>query len=164
MYFILMLNMTFSYLFILMNHPLSLGGILLIQTILMSLLTGFIMHKFWFSYILFLIMIGGMLIMFIYMTSIASNEKFKIPSNISIAFTILSMLTLLTLLYSLDFSNMYPLKYFNFFNFFNLKLSLNKFFNFPDMKFLLFLMIYLLITLIMVVKITDKNSGPLRQK
>nr|AXS66525.1 NADH dehydrogenase subunit 6 [Coleoptera sp. 29 KM-2017] len=164
MYFILLLNFILSYLFILMNHPLSLGAILLMQTLTMSLITGFILHKFWFSYILFLIMIGGMLIMFIYMTSIASNEKFKIPKKISIFIITFSIIIFSLLYLKLDFSEMYSMKYFNLFNFLNLKLSLNKFFNYPNMKFLLFLMIYLLITLIMVVKITDKNSGPLRQK
>nr|AXS66138.1 NADH dehydrogenase subunit 6 [Curculionoidea sp. 30 KM-2017] len=164
MYFILMLNLILSFLFILMNHPLSLGGTLLMQTISISLLTGYILHSFWFSYILFLIMIGGLLIMFIYMTSIASNEKFKIPKTLTIFLIALSILLFSIMLMKSDFSHFIHLKYFNFFEYLNLESSLNKFFNLPNMKFLIFLMIYLLITLIAVVKITDKNTGPLRQK
>nr|ARH54816.1 NADH dehydrogenase subunit 6 [Trigonopterus sp. 5 AH-2016] len=149
-----------------MNHPMSLGSILLLQTILIALASGHIYLNFWFSYILFLIMIGGMLVMFIYMTSIASNEKFKIPkySEILMALTLtvlLSSLLYMDSFYSLQFSSLIlslPS------NLHIVNLNMNKYFNLPSMTIMIFLMIYLLITLIAIVKITKNTKGTLRQK
>nr|ARH54322.1 NADH dehydrogenase subunit 6 [Curculionidae sp. 6 AH-2016] len=159
------LNWTFSMIFIYMNHPLSLGCMLLIQTILISLSTGLIYSNFWFSYILFLIMIGGMLIMFIYMTSIASNEKFKLPKLMNIFSLTMIIFIILTMILM---DNFYSELNMNKFVIFNLNLynnlNLNKYFNYPNMLMMLFLMIYLLMTLIATVKIVDKNYGTLRQK
>ena len=49
------------------------GLTLLIQTILVSIISGLITKTFWFSYILFLVFLGGILVLFIYVTSLASN-------------------------------------------------------------------------------------------
>nr|ARH54296.1 NADH dehydrogenase subunit 6 [Curculionidae sp. 3 AH-2016] len=156
----------FSMFFMIMNHPMSLGGILVIQTILMALTTGFLFMNFWFSYIIFLVMIGGLLVMFIYMTSIASNEKFEFPKNfiymIMLSFFIMAiMFKFKDNFYTFQFYNLSMLKMFSFpiKNF-----NLNKYFNYPGMFVLTLLMIYLLITLIAIVKITGKNYGSLRQK
>nr|AXS64841.1 NADH dehydrogenase subunit 6 [Staphylinoidea sp. 12 KM-2017] len=161
MIFMIILN---SSLFMLLNHPMSMGLILLIQTILISLITGFMFMNYWFSYILFLIMIGGMLILFIYMTSIASNEKFKFSNKI------LMMMMSILIMYSLSFmmlDNFLP--YYSSFsssmmNSFNFKLNLSKFFNMPSIIIMFTMIIYLFITLIAVVKISNINMGPLRQK
>jgi len=47
---------------------------------IICLIRGTIYRRFWFSYILFIIIIGGMLVLFIYITRLASNEIFS-PSN-----------------------------------------------------------------------------------
>nr|ARH55195.1 NADH dehydrogenase subunit 6 [Setarhynchus sp. AH-2016] len=165
--FLVLLNCTFSLMFMCFNHPLSMGCILLIQTILVSLSSGYFYYNFWYSYILFLIMIGGMLVMFIYMTSIASNEKFKIPKLKLSTMIILGFPIILTFFLLKD--NFYS----NMNNMMNImlpqsmiinNLSLNKFFCYPNMFFMISLMLYLLITLIAIVKLTNKNLGTLRQK
>nr|ARH54465.1 NADH dehydrogenase subunit 6 [Medon piceus] len=159
----LTLSLLLSSIFFMMKHPLSLGMILLLQTITSTLISGMLTMNFWFSYILFLIMIGGMLVLFIYMTSIASNEMFNFSKKIMMMI-ILIFIVMMFLMNHLN--NLYN-NYLNF-TFMNLmnpiNLSLNKFINFPS-NFILFMMIiYLFMTLIAVVKITDMNSGPLRQK
>nr|ARH54101.1 NADH dehydrogenase subunit 6 [Arachnobas tricolor] len=164
----LLLNWTFSMIFLFLNHPLSLGCILLTQAILIALASGYMFFNFWFSYILFLIMIGGMLVMFIYMTSIASNEKFKLPKFMTL-FCLLMFLTLsfmmilkdnfYTYMLNIQFLSSHPMNI----NF-SMNLSLNKYFNYPGMFILISLMIYLLLTLIAIVKIIGKSSGTLRQK
>nr|AFU50187.1 NADH dehydrogenase subunit 6 [Prioninae sp. MJTNT-2012] len=152
--------------FLFMKHPLSFGLILLLQTILVALSTGMMNYNYWFSYMLFLIMVGGMLVLFIYMTSIASNEKFKFSSKIM-------MMTLGMLITSA--SLMIVDKFFLNTNMFMQDLipqnmnssnnfSMTKFFNWPSSMNLIMIMVYLLITLIMVVKITNIKYGPLRQK
>nr|YP_010693593.1 NADH dehydrogenase subunit 6 [Scolytoplatypus raja]WCB99784.1 NADH dehydrogenase subunit 6 [Scolytoplatypus raja] len=155
---------TFVLLFI--DHPMSLGLILLINSILISLLSGSFYVNFWFSYILFLVMVSGLLIMFIYMTSVASNEKFKI--NMKSLFTCLFFFMIYLLIF-LILDNFYftmkPLSSTTFFmeEIFNNKI-LSKSFNSPNMFLLLLLMIYLLLALIMAAKVTLHSMGPLRQK
>nr|ALO71186.1 NADH deshydrogenase subunit 6 [Tasgius compressus] len=157
---ILMLSM----LFIFLTHPLSMGIVLLIQTILVSLISGLLNINFWFSYILFLIMIGGMLVLFIYMTSIASNEKFSFSNWLFLFMIIMMILSIISFLF-LDnfFINMinYSEKFDSNNNF---NMNLNKFLNYPSNIILFMMIIYLFITLIAVVKITDIKFGPLRQK
>nr|YP_010936425.1 NADH dehydrogenase subunit 6 [Curculio bimaculatus]WKW54878.1 NADH dehydrogenase subunit 6 [Curculio bimaculatus] len=161
-----LLNWTFSIIFMLLNHPLSLGGTLLIQTILMTLMSSLFFYNFWFSYILFLIMVGGMLVMFIYMTSIASNEKFSFPKMPLIMLMTMVLMFILMLFLIDKFYSMIVSTKFNSLNQSLLIMSMNlsKFYNLPNMNLLIFLMIYLLITLIVVVKIIGKPFGSLRQK
>nr|ARH54179.1 NADH dehydrogenase subunit 6 [Chrysomela populi] len=149
-----------------LNHPLSLGMILLMQTIMTSLLTGMLNTNYWFSYILFLIMIGGMLILFIYMTSIASNEKFKFSYKLIMMFMLFMTIIMIMLLMDYYYFNMKMnlSDQLNQNNLNNFKLSMNKYMNYPQNLIMLMMIMYLLITLIMVVKITNVHYGPLRQK
>nr|ATN28882.1 NADH dehydrogenase subunit 6 [Batocera lineolata] len=154
-----------AFILMFMNHPLSFGLILLLQTITVALLTGLMNYNFWYSYILFLIMIGGMLILFIYMTSIASNEKFNFSNKLSILALTIRIIGTLTIMIDPFYMNLiYINDLLNQMNVFNYKTSFNKIMFWP-MNMIFFMMIsYLLITLIMVVKITKTQSGPLRQK
>nr|ARH54192.1 NADH dehydrogenase subunit 6 [Coleoptera sp. 1 AH-2016] len=161
------MNIFFSMIFIILNHPLSMGSILLIQTITVALLSGYLFFNFWLSYILFLIMIGGLLVMFIYMTSIASNNKFQLPKFSLIFMSINFMIMMITINYFLDnfFSNMINLMIPKLSWIDGIEnLSLSKYFNYPSMFILITLMIYLLITLIAIVKIIEKKNLSLRQK
>nr|AXS64821.1 NADH dehydrogenase subunit 6 [Cerambycidae sp. 3 KM-2017] len=162
----MLMSIAMSITFMFLNHPLSFGFILLTQTIVVSLLTGFLHLNYWYSYILFLIMIGGMLVLFIYMTSVASNEKFKFSPFLVILISSFFIITLLSFLIDGTLTNLFSSNYdlMNQNYHFNFKISMNKYLNWP-MNYIFFMMIiYLLITLIMVVKITDIQYGPLRQK
>nr|YP_010759139.1 NADH dehydrogenase subunit 6 [Myladina unguiculina]WEX49729.1 NADH dehydrogenase subunit 6 [Myladina unguiculina] len=155
------INMLMSLIFLTMTHPLSMGLILLIQTIMVSLISGNYNFNYWYSYILFLILIGGMLVLFMYMTSIASNEKFMF----NMKYLMLSPFIVMPLI----------LPYFNIeLNLMNnetmmftmnkiINTSLNKYINFPLNILLMFTIIYLLLALIATVKITNFKKGPVRQ-
>nr|YP_009434122.1 NADH dehydrogenase subunit 6 [Epicauta tibialis]APB02762.1 NADH dehydrogenase subunit 6 [Epicauta tibialis] len=162
MLFIFM-NLTFSILFIFLSHPLSLGLTLIIQTSLISLITGKMCFNFWFSYILFLIMIGGLLILFIYMTSVASNEKFHF--NLKLFVFIMTIIGLLTLT-SLFHINLDPMVNNDMTSYQKnwLNISMIKYTYIPMNILLTFLILYLFITLIAVVKIINTKFGPLRPK
>nr|QZI85909.1 NADH dehydrogenase subunit 6 [Aromia bungii]UUL71584.1 NADH dehydrogenase subunit 6 [Aromia bungii]UZA66538.1 NADH dehydrogenase subunit 6 [Aromia bungii] len=167
MFLILTTMVINSMMFLFMTHPLSLGLILLIQTLLIALMTGIMSLNFWFSYILFLIMVGGMLILFIYMTSVASNEKFKFSFKI-LVYLIMMMIGLLIMNFWADHSMMYKLMNIDLNKFLIMysssSLIMSKYMNLPSSLIFLSMIIYLLITLIVVVKISNINSGPLRQK
>nr|YP_009988051.1 NADH dehydrogenase subunit 6 [Doleschallia melana]QNL34355.1 NADH dehydrogenase subunit 6 [Doleschallia melana] len=169
MFLSLMLIFTSIFMFFL-NHPFSMGLMILIQTLFMCLLSSMLINTYWFSYILFLVFLGGLLVLFIYVSSIASNELFKISLfNKSFIFY-----TLILFFISLMFKNNLFWMNFSFNdemnNLFNLFLFSNNEFNFNLSKLynkqtymlILMMIIYLFITLIAVVKITNIFFGPLR--
>nr|QVL29509.1 NADH dehydrogenase subunit 6 [Ceratitis rosa] len=158
-----------SFIFIQMNHPLAMGLMLLIQTIQICLLTGLMAKSFWFSYILFLIFLGGMLVLFIYVTSLASNEMFSLSMKLTtislIIFSIIMIVYILLDKTSSSFfihnNEMQPIHHLNMLMKEN-SLNLQKLYNYPTNFLTILLMNYLLITLIAVVKITKLFYGPLR--
>nr|QXG19573.1 NADH dehydrogenase subunit 6 [Drosophila teissieri] len=163
------LIITTSIIFFNMIHPLALGLTLLIQTIFVCLLSGLMTKSFWYSYILFLIFLGGMLVLFIYVTSLASNEMF----NLSIKLTLFSVFILFFMFILSMILDKTSITLFLMNNemqsiiemnsyFTENSLSLNKLYNFPTNFVTILLMNYLLITLIVVVKITKLFKGPIR--
>lgn len=160
-----------AFLFTQTNHPISIGLILLIQTILRCGLSGIITKNFWFSYILFLVFIGGILILFIYMASLASNEKIKFNTFL---LTKLFRIILFTIIIIFIIDKRLLLNIFNnteiiIFNeqIFLIKenfLRLSKLYEKPNYIIILLIINYLLLTLIVVVKITNSFLGPLRPK
>nr|APX39989.1 NADH dehydrogenase subunit 6 [Cryptocephalus cynarae] len=164
---IILLIMILSTMCCLMNHPLTLGLILLLQTLMIALLTGLMSLNFWPSYIIFLIMIGGMLILFMYMTSVASNEKFKFSYKLSIYITSSTIMTII-LSFSMDKHLMAQkfkmIETFNSQEYIYPQLFMNKFINFPHNLIYLMMIIYLLITLIAIVKISNKTKSTMRMK
>nr|AWB98963.1 NADH dehydrogenase subunit 6 [Anopheles peryassui] len=158
-----------SFIFMQMKHPLSMGLMLLTQTFLTCLLTGIYVKTFWFSYILFLIFLGGMLILFIYVTSLSSNEMFTMSFNLTllssfIFFIITFIFIILDKSLIEQFIMNMEMEKFSFNN--NLIneniLFLNKMYNFPTNLITLLLINYLFLTLLVTVKITKKFYGPLR--
>nr|YP_009689627.1 NADH dehydrogenase subunit 6 [Limatus flavisetosus]QEE94330.1 NADH dehydrogenase subunit 6 [Limatus flavisetosus] len=166
--FFILLCLIISFIFTQMKHPLAMGLTLLIQTSLISLIMGMYTQTFWFSYILFLIFIGGMLILFIYVTSLSSNEMFSFSIKLSILFWFSIMMNIFFILFidksyleNFIFNNeMTSLMNFSFM--YENIISLNKMYNFPTNLITILLINYLFLTLLMTVKITKKNYGPLR--
>nr|WNH42607.1 NADH dehydrogenase subunit 6 [Neoperla aethiopica] len=152
------------------THPLAMGLVLLIQTLIICLTTGLLAQSFWFSYILFLVFLGGLLVLFIYVTTLASNEMF------SLAPSAFSMLVLFGLMAGLIYMYLDPLtlplnlKSTDSYNSFltlsseESSMTLMKLYNNPTNLITLMLALYLFLTLIAVVQITKIFHGPLRQK
>nr|YP_009353181.1 NADH dehydrogenase subunit 6 [Rhombodera brachynota]AOY36161.1 NADH dehydrogenase subunit 6 [Rhombodera brachynota]AVE15593.1 NADH dehydrogenase subunit 6 [Rhombodera brachynota] len=164
LYLLLSLSITLSIIFLFLNHPLSMGLILFLQTISMCLISGFMSLSFWFSYVLLLIYLGGMLVLFMYVTSLASNEMFFYSNKIlfTIAFLPLFFLYIYYIHPSYP-SNMYE----NMENSLTLSLIPNNFllkmYNQPINMMTILIASYLFLTLIAVVKIINIYKGPLRQ-
>nr|AXS65307.1 NADH dehydrogenase subunit 6 [Eurysternus sp. KM-2017] len=158
MLILLMTILMMSIYIMLMKHPITMGSTLLIQTISISLMLGFFNSNYWYSYILFLIMISGMLVLFLYMTSVASNELFY-PSMKILYLTMFIMIMYLMIM-NID------MFYFNINNIYipslNLNISFNKYFNYPNNMIMYLLILYLLFALLVVVKITNFKKGALR--
>nr|YP_010354124.1 NADH dehydrogenase subunit 6 [Gunda ochracea]UOG84776.1 NADH dehydrogenase subunit 6 [Gunda ochracea] len=154
----------------LLNHPLSMGLLILMQTLITCLITGMMIKTYWFSYILFLVFLGGLLVLFIYVSSIASNELFsfniymKLTNFIWFFFLIMLMFFMFKFKWNNLIENNIEMNNFSYMMFFNNenKINMNKLYN-NQTSFLTFmLIIYLFINLVAVVKITNIFYGPLR--
>nr|AWV83338.1 NADH dehydrogenase subunit 6 [Mogannia minuta] len=144
--------------FLFMKHPLSMGSLLLLQTILSCSSCMYYSSSYMFSYILFLIFVGGMLILFLYMSSIASNEKFYFSMKLFMFnFIMLSMWNMfdinLMMKYFLD-----KLKMIESYN----DCFMYKLYMMPTSVITIFLVIYLLFTLIVVINMISLKMSSLR--
>nr|WPO01473.1 NADH dehydrogenase subunit 6 [Eocanthecona thomsoni] len=153
---LLLLMIMMALIMLTLNHPLSMGLILIMQTLVMSMIIGYMMESFFFSYIIMIIMLSGALVLFIYMASIASNEKFKSPINLMTCY----MLIMTIIAYYLFFI----MKYFNNNMIYIDNISLIKIFNMITAQMTLMMIMYLLFTMIVVSNIAKNNEGPLRMK
>nr|YP_010598405.1 NADH dehydrogenase subunit 6 [Citharomantis falcata]UIX55349.1 NADH dehydrogenase subunit 6 [Citharomantis falcata] len=161
---LLSISLSLSMIFLFLDHPLSMGLILFLQAITMCLISGFMSLSFWFSYILLLIYLGGMLVLFMYVTSLASNEMF-IYSN-KMLMMIMSLPIILFSIYHLYIY--YPMNlHENMENSLILNFMSNNFllkmYNQPNNMMTILIASYLFLTLIAVVKIINIDKGPLRK-
>nr|UUB71693.1 NADH dehydrogenase subunit 6 [Bombyx mandarina] len=154
-----------------MNHPLSMGMMILMQTMITCMISGMLIKTYWFSYILFLIFLGGLLVLFIYVSSIASNESFLFNLNMKMLNIIIMMIIIIMSMYFINIkynnlieNNSEMNKLFTKMLFFNgeNKINLNKMYNNQTSFLTMMLIIYLFVNLIAVVKITNIFYGPLR--
>nr|YP_010016887.1 NADH dehydrogenase subunit 6 [Scorpiops tibetanus]QOJ45418.1 NADH dehydrogenase subunit 6 [Scorpiops tibetanus] len=140
----LMMLMFFG--FMMSFHPLIMGLFLMISTSLVAFSTYFIFSFSWYSYIMILVFLGGMLILFIYIASLASNETM----SFKISYLLFGMILLL-----IPTSDWVMVKGEN---------VVNKIYNFiPISMITLFLASYLLLTFIAITKIVSVEMGPLRE-
>nr|YP_010990575.1 NADH dehydrogenase subunit 6 [Kodaianella bicinctifrons]WOW98889.1 NADH dehydrogenase subunit 6 [Kodaianella bicinctifrons] len=145
-----------------LKHPISLGTMLMLQTVMMSIYISTNDSNSWFSYILFLTIIGGMMVMFMYMSSIASNEKFKQNKNLLMIVSLLLMMILILsdktmeITQTINQNKMFPseMEYIK---------STSKFFNLNKMNITIMMMMTLLLTMISVTNISNTFEGPLKK-
>nr|QNE85685.1 NADH dehydrogenase subunit 6 [Phaonia tuguriorum] len=150
------------------KHPLMMGFLLLIQTSLICTMCSLMIKSFWFSYILFLVFMGGMLVLFIYVTSLASNEMFSLSTKlIFLSLMVFTLSLIIFFMIEKNFLMIYTNLEMN--SIMNMNsymmensMNINKLYNYPNNLLTILLMNYLLITLIAVIKITKFHKGPLR--
>uniref|UniRef100_UPI0030FEE458 NADH dehydrogenase subunit 6 n=1 Tax=Acanthochitona defilippii TaxID=761903 RepID=UPI0030FEE458 len=158
---ILSLIFSLSFSFPLLTQPISLGMTLLVFSLLVSTAV-FFSSMTWFSFILFLIYIGGLLVMFAYVTALMPNLLFKKTSIFM--FLIFSTMFWLSMLMLSEFigimEEINPKMNMNTnFNLNHLGVSLYSSFNF---MVIVGLALILLFVLICVVKICYFSNAPLR--
>nr|UPL65904.1 NADH dehydrogenase subunit 6 [Lasiolabops cosmopolites] len=160
-----MISMLINIMFMSLSHPLSMGVTLILQTLIVALWSGKMMKTFWMSYVLAITMLSGMLVLFIYMSSMASNEKFKSkPTLLLIIALFLIMSLLMTMLTNkILISN----------NYWGLDLktvksselmALNKIFISKTNLLTMMIVIYLLLTMVVSTHLVNISEGPLRMK
>nr|YP_010528100.1 NADH dehydrogenase subunit 6 [Mycterothrips gongshanensis]UXW64202.1 NADH dehydrogenase subunit 6 [Mycterothrips gongshanensis] len=150
MFFTLMF-MTMFLLMMLSNHPLILGLLVILQSIFIS---SIISHSFsitWFSFLIFMIYLGGILMLFSYIISLTKSEEPMIKKKSILIFFIMMILILwgekeesLTKMSKMEVKNLLSSLFSN-----SLKISI-------------LMMIFLLLIMIMVVFLTESSKGSMR--
>nr|YP_010626538.1 NADH dehydrogenase subunit 6 [Anurida maritima]WBK17673.1 NADH dehydrogenase subunit 6 [Anurida maritima] len=151
---LMMLNAMFFYL---MSSPILVLLSILLQTFMLSCLMKTLLHTSWFSMILFLVFVGGLMVMFMYVTSLASNnldtDKQMLTSTST---TLLIIITLTsTLLFWLNDKTILLAQT-------NLLPSIFKIYSSSQAPLIITMMFYLLLVLLVTVSIVMLKSGPLR--
>nr|URX54523.1 NADH dehydrogenase subunit 6 [Glyptotermes sp. 6 AB-2022a] len=158
---LMMMSILSSTMFTQMKHPLAMGMMLLMQTLITCLISGSMHKSFWFQYILFMVFVGGMLVLFIYVTSLASNEMFSLSTKMV---AVLVMMTPGMMMIE-NYMNMSSKEIMSYETVMTEEIitMTSKLYNQPNGTMTILLALYLLLTLIVVVKITNISKGPLRQ-
>lgn len=147
--FILIISSLAINIFLIIN-PLSIGITILFIALIVAVLFSYSISS-WIAFLIFLIYVRGILVIFSYFVSLTPNQTTNIIS------IILILLTSYTILYSTSFfihiNSHYSSNYLTQINRFYLKLNT---------PILIILAIVLLITIIIVVKLTINTKGPLR--
>nr|ALO64487.1 NADH dehydrogenase subunit 6 [Andrena fulva] len=159
--FLVMIMITSS---ILVNfiHPLMLILILVVYTIMNLMLMNLMMSLSMYLYMIFISIIGGMMIMFLYFTSMINNCPSKIKLNESIMIIYMIMVMLITLilyiLYTPGSMDLYLNNKFNSANTFIYKIYL-----YPLSLMTIITILNLLYCLILTIKMCSSKYSPLRK-
>nr|UCC46049.1 NADH dehydrogenase subunit 6 [Microdeuterus sp. HEM078] len=151
--------MSMSMLMMFLNHPLSMGLLLIMQTITVALTTGMMAGYFLMSYIITIIMLSGALVLFIYMASVASNEMFKTPVMLMTGFIFMNLILPFMMKKNQSWENEMINN--------NLKMknemvTMTKMFSSPTAYITMMVILYLLFTMIVVSNNVNIQKGPLR--
>lgn len=146
-------------------HPILICIFLVFYTILICLLINFIKNNFWYSYILFLVVVGGVIILFIYFTRILSNEKFLYLLNYLYIDVIIFLIYLVFLILLINFNfNFENQEYFlDFYKLSNQNYFIKNLYITMYIEINIFLIIYLLFIIICAVLICFKYLIPIRK-
>lgn len=169
-YYPILLNLLLIYLISIPSkfnkfRPINLTLLLIILTIVISIKLNLIINS-WGSYIIFLIIIGGLIIIFIYIIRIANNEFIKI--NLNFIFINLIKLIPILIIFFFIFKNFFfylnnNLLWRNYlFNNFN-NLNFFEIYSLYYSKIIIFLINYLFYSIICIINICYKIKLPLRQ-
>nr|UFY97909.1 NADH dehydrogenase subunit 6 [Hyalopterus pruni] len=159
--FILLINLTMAILLTMAKSPISSNLIILIQTITLTLMINLITKTAWISLMVFILYIGGLMIIFLYISSIAFNELNINKNYKMMIFKLISMMILI-FYFKLNFN----LENFNFENKFNFEDNFNllNMFMLPNNLMIYLIILILFFMLILIIWMLKINKGPIRQK
>jgi len=146
----------YRFIYITSSHPIILITLIFLQTSCLCLIGWVKLKISWFSYVLFLIFLGGLIVLFIYITSLASNEL--IPLKISNG----AIIVLVIFLFSWIIFNSPNIQQFFNYQSENIFKTFNFMYRSNSIILTLTTIVYLLLTLIIVVKISNKFDAPIK--
>lgn len=147
-YILIIITATFT--LYLASTPIILGINILIIALLLSVVFASFISS-WFAFLIFLIYVGGILVIFAYFLALTPNQH--IPNSNNFIYGIISFLTFSAIAYTINIKVPTITEFFNG----NSILYLDN-----SAPFLVLLALILLLTIIIVVKLTARSKGPLR--
>nr|YP_010139274.1 NADH dehydrogenase subunit 6 [Tullbergia mixta]QQK54728.1 NADH dehydrogenase subunit 6 [Tullbergia mixta] len=150
----LLVSISLSTLAVTISHPIALVFIILAQTSTVCLASFLIHQTSWFSFVIFLIFFGGIMVLFVYISSLASNENFAVSFKSTLyTTTTLAGMTLVVINMNTPISQSNELNFLNF----TLKMYSTQMTPITALT-----MLYLLLSLFVVVEIIKQYQAPLR--
>nr|AWN56209.1 NADH dehydrogenase subunit 6 [Dinocampus coccinellae] len=142
-------------------HPFFFNILLLLYSLILVMKLNYLFNNYWYSYLFYLLMIGGIMILILYMTSISNNEIYMMKFNyFYIKLFFIGMISYYY--YHINIVNMTSENL----NMWNLLKSINMMelkILFLNLSVSVFMLLYLFIMMIITVMILSKNNVPLRQ-
>nr|YP_009318358.1 NADH dehydrogenase subunit 6 [Stomatella planulata]AOZ71839.1 NADH dehydrogenase subunit 6 [Stomatella planulata] len=158
----IVLSLCFSLIFMMpmMLQPLSLGLCIMGLSGVMCILVGLVVSS-WYGYVLFLVYVGGLLVMFAYVSALAPNNFFSSASSV-VGFIFMGFLSffLMGIMYFLDLSYLSNLMSFEGEK--SSSSSGSMIIGSSSMCLVIVLGTVLLVNLLAVVKVCYYQQGPLR--
>nr|BDQ44205.1 NADH dehydrogenase subunit 6 [Metaphire riukiuensis] len=148
MYFILMTACTT--LMYLSTTPILLGINILILALLLSATLATSLSA-WYAFMVYLIYIGGMLVMFAYFLALTPNQQ--MPTKSSITYLLMTMATLVAAMIATNTKVSTPNSMYQ---------DSMYLYSMGTVPTLVLLALILLLTMVIVVKLTNRSKGPLR--
>nr|QCF39700.1 NADH dehydrogenase subunit 6 [Glomeridesmus spelaeus] len=147
---IMIIMISISMIFFQLTHPMEMSILLIIMTLTISVNSLLFSMTQWFSYILFLIYMGGVMVMFMYMSSLTPN---KFPITIKKIMPIMIFSLLFIMFYDYKMSKSMNFKSY---------MSIIKSFTFMSLNMTMIIIMILMITMISIIMITQNKKTPLR--
>ena len=146
------LIMLCTLLFFYSRSPINIVIIVIFLSFTICLILKTIFFTSWFSYILFLIFLGGLIVIFIYICRLASNEQISLDFNwiVFVSWVLAIFLFLKINFLKIEFK----------INTFRLESILSLF----NQRIIFISIVYLLLTLFVSVQVTKIKFGPVRTK
>nr|BBN80008.1 NADH dehydrogenase subunit 6 [Grandidierella fasciata] len=149
------------FIFVFSEHLLVMNFSLMLTSVFYSVILYHQMLTTWMAYILMMVFLSGMMVIFIYMTSLSSNEPFNFPPYTLVILGVLSaglpLLVMKSSFLLLENSS----KLLNFNSSFSLE-AVYKSYSFTSWELTFCLIVYLFVTLVVTVKISSMKSAPLK--
>nr|YP_009710403.1 NADH dehydrogenase subunit 6 [Ampithoe lacertosa]QFX74905.1 NADH dehydrogenase subunit 6 [Ampithoe lacertosa] len=149
--------------FIISNHPLMMGFTLMTSSVIYAVMLYLLNSSSWLMYILIMIFVSGVMVMFIYMASLSSNEPMTFSLSLFLKMTLMFMLPMLFFILTKQLKTNYlvsPLMN-QFFKPQSMEL-IYKTYNKIMLETTVMLTVYLFIVLVVAVKIVNNFKVPLR--
>nr|CAD7857585.1 ND6 CDS [Olavius algarvensis] len=146
MWFLLLMITTMMWSMLSHNNPMSLSMIIMMIATMVSIIISLNLSS-WYAMILFLIYVGGLLVMFSYFVSLSSNDPMMLKSKMHF----IIMPTILYKSLNLQMSS----------NLYN-NSQMNMLYKPMNMITMLLITMALLVMMIIVIKMVKSNNGPLR--
>nr|YP_010329412.1 NADH dehydrogenase subunit 6 [Haemaphysalis campanulata]UNO53843.1 NADH dehydrogenase subunit 6 [Haemaphysalis campanulata] len=141
----MLMIVTMSIFFMMMSHPITMLMSIMMLTLYMSLIFYFFSQFSLISLVMILLILGGMLVIFMYMVSLSPNNKISLNWKTIFCFPIFASFLKLELFFE------------------NLQNQLlNKIYFMNYMNMIMLMMMYLILTLIVVMKLTSSSNSPMK--